>query len=63
MTLVKTSQGMQVATMPKGQQQVVAGQGQMIVQAGRGKQIPQGATTAKLFIAWGENQVRSILCL
>merc|ERR1740137_36796 len=53
-TLVKTSQGMQVATMPKGQQQVVAGQGQRIVQAGPGKQIPQGATIVKLVNAQGQ---------
>jgi len=54
-TLVKTSQGMQVATMPKGQpQQVVAGQGQRIVQAGPGKNIPQGATIVKLVNAQGQ---------
>jgi len=53
-TLVKTSQGMQVATMPKGQQQVVSGQGQRIVQAGPGKQIPQGATIVKLVNAQGQ---------
>merc|ERR1719449_57061 len=50
-TLVKTSQGMQVATVPKpaGSPQVqVAGQGQRIVQAAPGKQIPQGATIVKL---------------
>jgi len=53
-TLVKTSQGMQVATMPKGQQQVVSGQGQRIVQAGPGKQIPQGTTIVKLVNAQGQ---------
>merc|ERR1740137_452989 len=53
-TLVKTSQGMQVVTVPKGQQQVVAGQGQRIVQAGPGKQIPQGATIVKLVNAQGQ---------
>merc|ERR1719445_2165674 len=54
-TLVKTSQGMQVATMPKGQQQqVVAGQGQRIVEAGPGKNIPQGATIVKLVNAQGQ---------
>ena len=57
-TLVKTSQGMQVATMPKGQQQVVAGQGQRIVQAGPGKQIPQGATIVKLVNAQGQPGMR-----
>ena len=53
-TAIKTSQGMQVATMPNGQQQVVAGQGQRIVQAGPGKQIPQGATIVKLVNAQGQ---------
>ena len=56
-TLVKTSQGMQVATVPKpaGSPQVqVAGQGQRIVQAAPGKQIPQGATIVKLVNAQGQ---------
>ena len=53
-TAIKTSQGMQVATMPNGQQQVVAGQGQGIVQAGPGKQIPQGSTIVKLVNAQGQ---------
>ena len=56
-TLVKTSQGMQVATVPKpaGSQQVqVGGQGQRIVQAAPGKQIPQGATIVKLVNAQGQ---------
>jgi hypothetical protein len=49
-TLVKTSQGMQVATMPKG---AVVG-GQRIVQAAPGKPIPQGATIVKLVNAQGQ---------
>merc|ERR1719318_1647911 len=57
-TLVKTSQGMQVATMPKGAQgQVMStAQGQRIVQtAGPGqKGIPQGATIVKLVNAQGQ---------
>ena len=56
-TLVKTSQGMQVATVPKpaGSQQVqVASQGQRIVQAAPGKTIPQGATIVKLVNAQGQ---------
>jgi hypothetical protein len=50
-TLVKTSQGMQVATMPKGATMVG---GQRIVQAAPGKQIPQGATIVKLVNAQGQ---------
>ena len=57
-TLVKTSQGMQVATVPKpagsSPQVQVAGQGQRIVQAAPGKQIPQGATIVKLVNAQGQ---------
>ena len=57
-TLVKTSQGMQVATVPKpagsSPQVQVTGQGQRIVQAGPGKQIPQGATIVKLVNAQGQ---------
>ena len=56
-TLVKTSQGMQVATVPKGGagQQLATGQpGQRIVQAAPGKQIPQGATIVKLVNAQGQ---------
>ena len=49
-TLVKTSQGMQVATMPKG---AMMG-GQRIVQAAPGKPIPQGATIVKLVNAQGQ---------
>ena len=56
-TLVKTSQGMQVATVPKpggGQPVQVASQGQRIVQAAPGKTIPQGATIVKLVNAQGQ---------
>jgi hypothetical protein len=57
-TLVKTSQGMQVATMPKGAQVqgMQAAPGQRIVQtAGPGqKGIPQGATIVKLVNAQGQ---------
>ena len=55
--LVKTSQGMQVATVPKpggGQPVQVASQGQRIVQAAPGKTIPQGATIVKLVNAQGQ---------
>ena len=54
--LVKTSQGMQVATVPKpaGAPVQVANQGQRIVQAGPGKNIPQGATIVKLVNAQGQ---------
>ena len=55
--LVKTSQGMQVATVPKsagGQPVQLAGQGQRIVQAAQGKTIPQGATIVKLVNAQGQ---------
>ena len=55
--LVKTSQGMQVATVPKsagGQPVQLAGQGQRIVQAAPGKTIPQGATIVKLVNAQGQ---------
>jgi len=57
-TLVKTSQGMQVATMPKGAQGQVmtTSQGQRIVQTGTGQKggIPQGATIVKLVNAQGQ---------
>ena len=57
-TLVKTSQGMQVATMPKGAQGQVmstAG-GQRLVQAAQPGQkgLPQGATIVKLVNAQGQ---------
>ncbi|XP_040580206.1 host cell factor 1 isoform X2 [Lepeophtheirus salmonis] len=47
-TLVKTSQGMQVATMPKAS--IVQGKSgtQQIIQTQAGKGIPQGATIVKL---------------
>jgi hypothetical protein len=50
-TLVKTAQGMQVATVPKGS--IVQGKqgGQQIIQGGKG--IPQGATIVKLVNAQG----------
>ena len=54
--LVKTSQGMQVATHKSagGQPVQLAGQGQRIVQAAPGKTIPQGATIVKLVNAQGQ---------
>ena len=56
--LVKTSQGMQVATVPKSapvQMATSAGAGgQRIVQAVPGKNVPQGATIVKLVNAQGQ---------
>ena len=60
-TLVKTSQGMQVATVPKANiMQSTAGvvtggaiKGQQIIQTQAGKTIPQGATIVKLVNAQG----------
>ena len=54
-TLVKTSQGMQVATVPKASivQGGKPGATQHIVQTGPGKTIPQGATIVKLVNAPG----------
>ena len=54
-TLVKTSQGMQVATVPKASivQGGKPGAAQQIVQAAPGKTIPQGATIVKLVNAPG----------
>ena len=62
-TLVKTSQGMQVATMPKGALVQAAGSpqtvktvsaaGAQILQTQAGKTIPQGATIVKLVNAQG----------
>ena len=63
--LVKTSQGMQVATVPKsagGQSVQLAGQGQRIVQAAQGKTIPQGATIVKLVNAQGQPGKTLITC-
>ena len=61
-TLVKTSQGMQVATMPKGTLMQASGSpqtvktvtaGGQILQTQAGKTIPQGATIVKLVNAQG----------
>ena len=62
-TLVKTSQGMQVATMPKGALMQASGSpqgvktvsaaGAQILQTQAGKTIPQGATIVKLVNAQG----------
>ena len=62
-TLVKTSQGMQVATMPKGTLvqttgspqtvKTVSAAGAQILQTQAGKTIPQGATIVKLVNAQG----------
>ena len=54
-TLVKTPQGMQVATVPKGSiiPGAKPGTTQQIVQAAPGKTIPQGATIVKLVNAPG----------
>ena len=58
-TLVKTSTGMQVATVPKasivqgGKPAVMAAGGQQIIQTQGGKTIPQGATIVKLVNAQG----------